>query len=169
MKIKTKKTDVSSVTPFFLFAFFAITVMAVLLLGAKLYREQTQRDLIGYNNRTVSQYITTRIHQSDKYNSYFVGDFNDKAPKSSGNAFFFTETISGEEYYTCIYCNDGDLYELFASTKDSPGAEAGEPILQVKSVHFTNDNGNITVKITHSDNSVQTIVINLRCREGRIA
>ncbi len=167
MKTKTKKIDISSVTPFVLFAFFAICVMVVLLLGAKLYRAQTQRDLIGYNQRTVSQYISTRLRQSDKYDSYFVADFNDKLPKSDGNAFFFTETINGAEYYTCIYCHDGYLYELFAAKNDAWEIDAGERILQVKSVSFINEGKNIKVNITHTDDRLQTLIINLRCSGGK--
>ena len=166
MKTKTKKIDISSIAPFFLFAFFAICVMAVLLLGTKLYQTQTQRDMVGYNQRTVSQYISTRIHQSDKYDSYFVADFNEKIPQSEGNAFFFIETINNTQYYTCIYCHDGYLYELFASMEDTLDVNAGERLLQVKSVKFNDNEKNITVDIVHTDESTQTLVINLRSSVG---
>ena len=109
--MKTKRFDISFIAPLFLFAFFSICVMSVLIMGADLYRKQTQRDLVGYNHRTVSQYISTRIHQSDKHDSFFVSDFNTQTPQSKGNAFFFTEIINGSEYYTCIYSHDGYLYE----------------------------------------------------------
>lgn len=166
MKTKTNKINISSVAPVVLFAFFAICVMTVLLLGTKLYQTQIQRDMIGYNQRTVSQYISTRIHQSDKYDSYFVADFNDKIPQSEGNAFFFTETINGAQYYTCIYCHDGYLYELFASMEDPLDVDAGERILQVKSVTFINDEKNITINIVHTNESTQTLVINIRTSGG---
>jgi hypothetical protein len=86
--MKTKRFDISFIAPLFLFAFFSICVMSVLIMGADLYRKQTQRDLVGYNHRTVSQYISTRIHQSDKHDSFFVSDFNTQTPQSKGNAFF---------------------------------------------------------------------------------
>ena len=161
--MKTKRFDISFIAPLFLFAFFSICVMSVLIMGADLYRKQTQRDLVGYNHRTVSQYISTRIHQSDKHNSFFVSDFNTQTPQSKGNAFFFTEIINGSEYYTCIYSHDGYLYELFAAKEDSLDITAGERILEVQSVEFIDNGKNITVNVTHLDDSVQTIVINLRC------
>lgn len=169
MKTKIKRINVSSVAPLFLFAFFAICVMTVLFLGAKLYREQTERDLNGCNNRIVAQYISTRIHQSDKYDSYFVSDFDKKTPSTNGNAFFFSEMINGSEYYTCIYYHDNYLYELFSSKEDSLDITAGERILQVESVSFIDNGGSITVDITYPDQSTQTVIINLRCSGDKLS
>ena len=169
MKTKTKKIDISYIAPFFLFTFFAICVMSVLIIGAKLYRIQSQRDIVGYNNRTVSQYISTRIRQSDKYESFFVSDFNVKSPQTTGNAFFFTEIIDGVEYYTCIYYHDGYLCELFACSEDYLDISAGEKILQIKALAFFADDNNSTVDITHIDGSEQTIMLNLRCSGEKIS
>ena len=163
MKTKSKSIDISFLAPLFLFACFSICVLSVLLIGADLYRTQTERDITDYRRRTVSQYITTRIRQSDSYDACFVGDFETAAPQSTGNAFFSTETIDGKVYYTCMYCHDGYLYELFAAADVPPDFSAGEPIIPVKSVIFIDDGRNIHAMITHTDGSQQKTVVNLRC------
>ncbi len=166
MKSRIKKTDISSVAPFFLFAFFAICVVTVLLIGVKLYRNQSERDINGYSNRTVSQYITTRIRQGDKYDSFFVGDFKAKLPKSKGDTFFFTETLGDAEYYTCIYCYDGYLCELFAPASEEFDPTAGERIVEVNDVVFTDNGHTLTVDITYKDNSVRSLILYLRSQRG---
>ena len=163
MKIKSKSIDISSLAPFFLFTCFSVCVLSVLMIGANLYRTQADRDLTDYQKRTVSQYITTRIHQSDSYDACFVGDFETATPQSTGNAFFYTETIDGEQYYTCMYCHDGYLYELFAAADVPPDFSAGEPILQIESLYFIDDGRSIHAMITHMDGIQQKTVVNLRC------
>ena len=149
MKTKAKNIDISSFAPLFLFACFSICVMSVLLIGADLYRKQAERDVTGYQKRTVSQYITTRIHQSDSYNACFVGDFETRSPQSTGNTFFFTE--------------------LFASADASLDLSAGEPLLRVESVNFVDNGRNIIAMITHIDGSRQKIVVNLRCSGEKLS
>lgn len=166
MKTKIKRTNISSIAPFFLFVFFAICVVTTLLIGAKLYRNQTERDRIGYSNRTVSQYLTTRIRQSDRYDSFFIGDFYTKEPSESGNTFFFCEVIGGAEYYTCIYCHDGYLYELFSAATDTMDLTSGEKILEVKSISFTDNKSTVTVDITHADGSTQSLILYVRSERG---
>ncbi len=162
MKTESKRTDIGAIAPLCLFAFFAICVVTVLFMGAKIYGKQVERDRVGYDSRTVAQYITTRIRQSDKYDAFFIGDFNEKAPKESGNTFFFAETIGEETYYTCIYCHDGYLYELFASGKEQLDVTAGERVLAVKSVSFTGSGKTVSVNITNTDDRAQTLVLYLR-------
>lgn len=166
MKNKVKRTDASSLLPFFLFALFAICIVTVLLMGAKLYKNQTQRDRNGYIQRTVAQYVTTRIRQGDKYDSFFVGDFDEKLPKEQGNAFFFTETLGGAKYYTCIYCYEGYLYELFASADDSFEPTAGEKIMEVKNINFLYNGKELCADITYDDESSKTLVLYVRSSEG---
>lgn len=162
MKTKSPKTDIGAIAPLCLFAFFAICVVTVLFMGANIYSKQTERDRVGYNSRTVAQYITTRVRQSDRYDSFFIGDFNEKTPKENGNTFFFAETIGEETYYTCIYCHNGYLYELFASATEQLDMAAGEPVLAAKAVSFTGNGKTISVNITNADDSVQTLMLHPR-------
>lgn len=162
MKTKTNTISITSLAPFFLFAAFAICIMSVLLMGTGLYQNQTKRDRIGYQKRTAAQYITTRIRQSDKYDACFVGNLDNIEPQSTGNACFFAETINGAEYYTCMYCHDGYLYELFTAAADSLDADSGERVLEVSNVSFIDNGEMITVLITHTDGTVQKSAVYLR-------
>ncbi len=163
MKTKTNTLSITSIAPFVLFAAFAICIMSVLLMGTGLYQNQTERDRIGYQNRTAMQYITTRIRQSDKSDACFVSDLDNIKPQSTGNAFFFSETINGAEYYTCMYCYDGYLYELFTEAADSLDADAGQRVLEVGDVNFIDNGEMITVLITHTDGTVGKSAVYLRC------
>lgn len=162
MKNKTKGIDVSSVAPFFLFAIFAICVVSVLFTGAGLYRQQIQRDQNGYNERTVSQYITTRIRQGDKLNSFFIGDLQSKTPAESGNTFFYRESINGVDYYTCIYCCEGYLYELFTAADAELDPSAGERIAKLQSLSFSSDGRILNVSIVHENGLDQRLSLCLR-------
>lgn len=159
MNNKIKKLDIGSIAPFVLFAIFSICIVSVLLTGASLYRKQNVRDNAGYERRTVAQYIATKVRQSDLDGSYFVGDFYKKSPSSEGNSLFLYEDIEGELYYTCIYCYNGYLYELFAEAENNFEPRDGEPIVEVGALKFKNSEGMITTEITYKDGSSRMLCL----------
>ena len=62
-----KKADHGKITYILaltVFAVFAVSVVLVLLTGAKIYRELNIRSNDGFEKRTAARYITTRIHQA---------------------------------------------------------------------------------------------------------
>ena len=164
MKRHIKRIDLSILAPLLLFTVFALCVITVLLTGAKIYRNYTARDQTGYDHRTVAQYITTRIRQSDACEAFFVGDFSEATPKSEGDTFFFCEVFGDETYYTRIYCHDGYLYELFALAGDPFEPCDGEKILAVGDLHFAAEGDQVTVEIEYADGSRQTLVLHMRSR-----
>ncbi len=159
MNNKIKKFEIGSIAPFVLFAIFSICIITVLLTGASLYREQNDKDSIGYEKRTISRYITTRIRQSDLDNTYFIGDFYLRTPENEGNSLFLYEIINNELYYTCIYCYDGYLYELFTESENKFEPGDGEVLAPLGALKFTMLDDIICANITYTDGDCRMIMI----------
>ncbi len=162
MKTRKKESRWYKILPFMLFTVFALCIITVLITGAKIYKSFTARDQLSYDHRTVSRYLTTRIHQSDAQDTYFVGDFSDATPKAEGDTFYFCEYFEGKVYYTRIYCHEGFLYELF-SVSDEPFDPAdGERILAVDDLRFFVKGNIVTVEVKYVDGEQQTLYVNMR-------
>ncbi len=162
MKTRTNESRFGIVLTFMLFTVFALCVITVLITGAKIYKSFTDRDQTAYDHRTVSQYLTTRIRQSDAQTAYFIGDFYDPVSKTEGDTFYFCEYFGEETYYTRIYCHNGYLYELFSISNEPFDPIDGEKILPVGNLHFTVADHMVTVEIEYADGTQETLHIYLR-------
>ena len=134
MKRENKSLRITALAPVLLFAVFASCVVIVLLFGADNYQTLTRRDRESYQYRTAVQYLTTRIRQNDAVGMVFVGDFDEAAPKESGDTVYIRETVGDRIFYTRIYCHDGYLCELFAEEASGPAPEEGERILPAERI-----------------------------------
>ena len=88
----------SALAPLLLFAVFASCVALILLFGADIYRNLSQRDQDNYQRRTAVQYVTTRIRQSDAEGMVFIGDFYEATPNTSGDTLFLCEELDGKPF-----------------------------------------------------------------------
>lgn len=166
MRTRIKKADASRVAPLFLFALFAISSVFVLLCGARIYRSMLERDSASHERRTVSQYIATRLRQSDARGAYYIGSFDDLKPAGEGDTLFYLEVIDGEEFLTRIYCHEGYLCELFSTADGGFSKSDGERVIPVLSLSFKNKNGLIVADIEFSDGSHGTLDIAQRSERG---
>lgn len=166
MKVKMKKADASSLAPLFLFALFAISSVFVLLCGAKIYKTLLERDSLSHSRRTVSQYVATRLRQSDAVDAYYIGSFFSHEPASEGDTLYYREVIEGEEYLTRIYCHEGYLCELFSTAADSFEKGDGERAIPVASLSFEMNDGVIVAHIEYADGSQGTLDIVPRSGRG---
>ena len=162
MKKPIEKIDIGVMAPIFLFALFALSILIVLLTGASSYKQFTDRDFAGNSRRTAEQYISARVRQSKEENAYFIGDFETKKEDASGNTFFIREKYGEEEYYTCIYAYEGQLYELFFEKGASVDMEDGEKIAKLNALSFLEENGRLQVNITHLDGSQRVMYFNMQ-------
>lgn len=171
MNKQTNKNQVSSLAPLVLFVVFTTCVLTVLLTGADVYQKISNRDRNAFQQRTVAQYITTRIRQSDMADMIFVGNFNDNpgahseserqksASETTGDTLFLKEELGGRTFYTRIYCNDGYLRELFAQAGLEFAPTMGVQILELKALQFTMDDELLYVQITYTDDSTENLVL----------
>lgn len=134
------------------FGVFALCVAAVLLTGARTYRNLTERGTGAHEHRVAARYLTTRFHQAP---SVQMEEF------CGLQAMTIREEISGKTYLTRIYCHEGHIRELFAaeSTEVSPGD--GETVIEAKGLAFVLDEDILTVEITHPDGTTQQLLLSL--------
>ena len=164
--MKKNKVDISTFAPMLILLIFGTCIMLVLLFGAKLYNSALLRNNTAFDHRTIDQYLATRIRQSDGEDAFFVANFEDPTAKAQGDTLFLVETIDGEQYYTRIYCYDGYLYELFTAAEDTFERADGQRLMPLQSVRFTLEGSLLSLDITHTDNSRDTLLIALRSMDG---
>ena len=162
MRAEIKKPNVSGIFPILSFVVLSACIVIVLVTGARIYGRANERDSNDYYRRTVTGYITTRVSQSCVKGRYFVGDFHEAVPDSTGDTFFFTETINGKEYVTRLYCYDGAMYELFSPIDVVLDPEYGERVLEVDELGFSIEDDLLTTNIRFSDGKRETLRTFLR-------
>ena len=176
------KKSLLSLAPLLLFAVFTACILMVLLSGADIYHKIAKRDQRSINQRTVSQYLTTRLHQSDAADMVSVGSFENPVQSASsstpteatvnslsqyrtnlaGDTLYLREELNGRIYYTRIYAHAGMLRELFAAEGLNFKPSHGTVILPLKDLHFTLQDGLLTIDITYEDGTSENLFIALR-------
>ena len=165
MKKQTKNNTISTLAPLLLFVIFTTCVLSVLLTGANVYQSLGTRHQTSFEHRTITQYLSTRLHQSDAENMLFIGDFYECSPQSEGNTLFICEELNNKTFYTRIYCHNGYLYELFTSSTGSFHPEDGEKILKTNNLSFTLDKTLLTIAIEYPNADTKTLFFNIRSGE----
>ena len=160
MKELKRKNSVSGLAALLLLGIFAAGILVVLLSGASAYRRITQRDLLSYDTRTCTQYISTKVRQAPSPTSISLSAFGD------GDALFIQESIEGAPYLTQIYCYQGWLMELF--TADTGGFEPGdgEQIMPLQSLVLEQHDDLLSVQITDGNGCASAVLLHLRAEKG---
>lgn len=160
MKNKENKSHIEGLLVLVLFGIFAICILAVLLTGAGAYKRLVERQQGAYANRTVPQYIATKVRQADVQGTVRIGDFG------GVESLELSETLGGEEYITRIYCYDGTLRELFSAASGNFTPEDGESILEAEQVDFSLENGCLRVLVTTIKGEKTELILALRSAKG---
>lgn len=161
MRKQTRKITINSLAPLLLFVIFTTCILAVLLTGADVYQALGNRNRTSFEHRTIAQYLTTRLRQSDAVGMPFVGDFYECSPQSDGNTFFIHEELNDRTFYTRIYCYNGYLYELFAEADGEFNPEDGEKILEINRLHFTLEESLLKIEIEYKNAVTETLILNI--------
>ena len=159
MKKKLNKKSLTSLAPLILLTIFSACILIVLLSGADIYRKITQRDQNSLRTRTLEQYLTTRLRQSDMDGMVYVSTFDDADGRDT---LYIQEQLNGRVYHTRIYAHDGSLRELFAAEDVTFDPADGTAISPLKDLHFTLCDHLLTAEITYEDDVRQTLHIVLR-------
>ena len=162
MSKRIRKADIGIAAPLLVFAVLTVCVLAVLLSGADIYQKANRRDQRAYDHRTIAQYISTRVRQSDVTTACFIGDFDATEPQQQGSTFFYLEGDGDERVCTRIYCYDGYLYELYAVTDEEFFPEDGEPILPLKDLQFSFANDMLCAQLEYDDGTREALFFTLR-------
>ena len=159
MKNKNNKSHIEGLVVLVLFGVFALCILAVLLTGAGAYGRLVKRQQTTYTERTVPQYIATKVRQADKAGAVHIGEFG------GVESLEFTSIYGEETYVTRIYCYDGYLRELFASATGNFTPEDGEEILEAQQVSFEMSSGCLRVIIASADGNITEQILTLRSAE----
>lgn len=140
MRQKSSKiTDFLALT---VFAVFAVCLLAVLLTGAGVYRNLTEKGAEDCNRRTAAMYLTTRVRQSQTLTVEGFGGCD---------ALTIREEIAGETYLTRIYCHGGFLRELFCAEGADLSPEDGEKILQADALFLSVEGDLLTAHLDDTE------------------
>lgn len=139
---------VANILALLVFGVFALSVAAVLLTGAQVYRNLTLRGGESYDHRTAAGYVTNRFRQAD---SVEMEDFEDVT------ALVAREELGGRVYVTRIYCYEGALRELYSTDQAAVSPADGEILLEMESLSVTREDGLLYVTLEHPDGQVQEL------------
>ncbi len=160
MKRTENKSHIEGLLVLVLFGVFSICILAVLLSGADFYERLVERQQNGYTERTVPQYIATKIRQADASGAVSVREF-DGIPMLE-----LVEMHGGEQYVTRIYCYDGYLRELFSGTTGNLQPGDGERILETEQVEFAQEGNFLKITVTGTDGETTELKLTLRSTKG---
>lgn len=157
MRQKPIQHHIDGLAALLLFGVFAACVLMVLLTGADAYRRLTQRDQAAYDRRTCTQYITTRVRQSDRAGAIQIVNFGD------GDALLLD---ADESYATWLYCRDGWLMELYCYAEEPLEPEDGEKLLETAGMELSLEEALLTVRLTTPRGEEDTLLLSLRGEGG---
>ena len=160
MKTNRKKRKADALMVLLRFGVFAVCILSVLLTGADAYRRLSQRDQSGYEHRTASQYLTTRVRQADRLGGVRVDTFDGQ------DTLVLSEEIDGELYETLVYCHDGYLRELFAAAGGDFTLEDGEKVLKAHDLKLQNNGNILLAELTDFSGETQSLTLCLRSGKG---
>lgn len=137
-----------------IFCIFTVCIMMILMQGASVCRNISQRSELLYEQRTCAGYLTEKIRQAPEAPE--IKDFGD------GQGIMLEETIDGELWQTWIYCYDGWIREYFgdASVLDDPSL--GEKVLPAGNLDFAMKDGLLQIIMEDTEGSSRTIYLYLR-------
>lgn len=144
-----------------LFGVFAVSILSVLLTGARVYSRLTLRDQSAYNQRTGLQYLATKVRQAQRGDLVWVEDFGGE------EALVISEEWEGQTYLTRIYCHEGWLRELFTADGEGFLPEDGEKLLTARDLTFALEDGLLRAELTDSAGRTTALVLMLRGEGGQ--
>lgn len=157
MRKRGSQHHIDGLLALLLFGVFAVCVLAVLLTGADSYRRLTDRDQAAYERRTCTQYIATRVRQSDRAGAIRVEDFD-------GSAALVLD--ADLDYATWLYCRDGWLMELYCLAEERLKPEDGQQLMEAESMELTLEENLLSIRVVTSQGAEDTLLLSLRSGEG---
>ena len=131
MPSKRSRHAIDLIFPISLLFLFAATAIAVLLLSAGVYSSITEKSSLREERFTPLSYIEEKLRQND------TADAIRLVRVEGQDCLAIYRTISGEDYVTYIYEDDGRLKELFMQTDADMTLEDGDEILELSDLTIT--------------------------------
>lgn len=141
--------------PLLLFIVLASCVLSVLLSGTKIYSSITKENQQSYTDRTIRQYIYTKIQQAEKVSDVSLGNLGDE------NALIIKQNLNNHDLIEYIYCYDGYLRELLTYADSEMHPEDGEKLLALNIFSPLLAEDLLAISIGNTDEKVRTIYFDL--------
>lgn len=136
------------------FFIYAFCMIALIYMGAMVYRNVTNDRSNHDTVRTTAAYLNEKVRQNDTAGAISVASIED------ASALKITTTYNETEYATYIYANNGKLCELFMRAENEPNPEAGTEILEIEDISFVQEeNGLIAVSLTDNEGIERTFTL----------
>ena len=148
-----KKKSITGVLVLLVFAAFLVSVSMVLMTGADVVQNITTRDQKSYSQRTVTQYLTTRVRRADQAGAVITSDTG---------TLIFREEISGICYETSVYFHEGYLREMFYESGYPLSPEFGEKILPIQDFQSFRDGSLVHITFKMPDGTAESLILHLR-------
>ena len=166
MKRSSQRHSIENVFVLVLFAIFAMTIVAVLALGANQYKSLVERDNNAYNKRIITSYVSAQIRGYDRADAVKVGGFASPDVDDEVNTLHLLETIDGIRYDLKIYYYQG---KLFAAEESEMKPEDGVAIMDAKDLHFEKKGSLIRITSKDSEGRENETTVSLRSEESGVA
>ena len=163
MKKSGQKHNIENAFVLVLFAVFAVTIVAVLALGANGYKSLVERDNESYNKRIITSYVSAQIRNNDMADAVQIGGFSSPETEDGVNTLHLFEEIEGIYYYK------GKIYELFSSVEAEMGPEDGTPVMEAQGLTFEREGNRIHIVSKDADGRENETTVGLRCGEREVA
>ena len=139
-----------------LFCVFSMSLLFVLMTGARVYKD-IKTSLEGqYTSQTCINYLSAKLRHYNDGNSIEISEI-DGIP-----ALCLSDTFEGVEYNTYVYYKDGYVRELLAGPDFEADSDAGDTIIEVDSFSFGQvDDELIYVEYTSEDGKTLSVYLNI--------
>ncbi|WP_458407244.1 DUF4860 domain-containing protein [Anaerotignum sp.] len=144
---------------FLLFFLFTCCMFAVLISGAKLYKNVSAVLEEQFSANTCISYITAKVRHYDTADAVSIGKIGEE------DAILLKEEIDGEAYLTYLYCTEGSLMELFCSADMEVFPSDGQMIMPLDTFHVTMENDLLSVSCT-AEGEQKTTSVYLQSGKG---
>ncbi len=141
-----------------LFCVFALSALAVVMIGADVYRSTVAEMRRSYDSRTSVTYIAEKIRQNDRAGAVSVQAFGD------GDALVLEQTVNGSVYETYIYADGGKLRELLIPQGLELEPADGQSIMEITEFHVElTEDRLVRLEVISADGTVSQMSVAPRC------
>ena len=169
MKNVNPKHNIESAFVLVLFAVFAVTIVAVLALGANSYKSLVERDNESYNKRIITSYVSAKIRNNDQLNAVEVGGFANADEADGVDTLHMYQDIEGATYDLRVYYYEGKIYEMLTLEGADMDPQDGNAIMDAQELSFVRDGNVIHIASKDADGRENEATVALRCGESGVA
>lgn len=141
-----------------LFCVFAASLLAVVLLGADVWRRTADGMRQNFSMRTSLAYVSEKVRRNDAADAVYIGQLG------GSPALVLEQNVFGAVYRTYIYHYDGALREVFAGPSAVVLPESGQSIADLSGFSVSErDDGLFLICCTGADGKEYSVLAGARC------